>query len=391
MVQRLLVIVLALLLGVQVVRNAAVEALARGSPDTAAHFWSDHPAVELVKGMTQIGVAARERRPVPGDAFGSIYHAAGKAPLAPEPFLVRGVQAQLAGKTPLAIQSFVAAERRDPRSLPAHYFLADAYFKGADSRHGLQEVGVLARLSPNGPASVAPYLAAYARDRSTWPYLRDLFRSSPQIEDTALTALAADARNADAIMALSVHRDGVAKTNWLPALLKSLVTAGDYGRARAIWAQTSGVAPPSRASIFDAGFSQPTPPAPFNWTLISSGVGLSERQPGGRLHVIYYGAQDGLLASQLLALPPGQYQISMKVGGNLAQSRALTWSIRCDKAQAPISAMPVDVLATRPWAFAVPASCNAQWLELSGVSSDIAHQSEITIANLKLASGQPHA
>lgn len=391
MVQRLLVVLVALLLGVQVVRNAAVEALADGSPNAAARFWSSHPAVEIAQGMTQIGKAARERRPVPGEAFGAIYDAAAKAPLSAEPFLVRGVQAQLAGKTAVAIQAFVAAELRDPRSLPAHYFLADAYFKAADSRHGLEEVGVLARLSPNGTASVAPYLAAYARDRSTWPYLRDLFRSNPQIEDAALTALAADPRNAAAIMALNVRRSGAASSDWLPALLNSLVAAGDYTRARAIWAQTSGIAAPPSSAIFDTGFANAAPPAPFNWTLISSGVGLSERQPGGRLHVIYYGGQDGFLARQLLVLPPGQYQLSMTVGGNLAQGRPLTWSIRCDKAQAPFSATPVDVISAHPWNFTVPAGCNAQWLELSGVSSDIAHQSEITIANVKLTSGGPHA
>ena len=384
MARRLLVVLLALLVGAQVVRNAAVAALSDDSPDTAAQFWPSHPVVELTQGMTQIGKAAREKQPVPGDAFGSIYDAAVKAPLAPEPFLVRGVQAQLANKTALAIDAFAAAEKRDPRSLPAHYFLADTFFRSANSARGLREVGVLARLSPNGAASVAPYLAAYAKDRSTWPHLRELFRSSPEIEDTALRALAVDPANVDAIMALTDRSRDATKSDWLPGLLNSLVAAGDYDKARVIWAQASKIATPPSVALYDAGFSQTKAPPPFNWTLVSSTVGLAERQSGGRLHIIYYGQEDGLLARQLLVLPPGQYQLSMAVSGDLPRSRALTWSIRCDKAEAPIAAVPVDVASTHPWNFNVPAGCKAQWLELSGVSSDIAQQSEVTIANLKL-------
>jgi hypothetical protein len=300
------------------------------------------------------------------------------------------VQAQLSGQTALAIQAFMAAEWRDPRSLPAHYFLADAFFRSGNSARGLQEVGALARLAPNGVVTVAPYIAAYARDRSTWPQLRELFRSNRDLENAALTALAADSANADAVMALVDPQLRATDTSWLPALLNSLINAGQYAKARAIWSSVAHVPVARGSAIYDAGFADAKSPPPFNWTLMSSTVGLAERESGGRLHAIYYGQEDGLLARQLLVLPSGRYQMTMAVAGNLAQGRALTWSVRCDRAQTPFAAIPLDVAASRPWTFTVPAGCAAQWLELSGVSSDVAHQSDIVITRLNLVAERPN-
>jgi len=45
----------------------------------------------------------------------------------------------------------------------------------------------------------------------------------------------------------------------------------------------------------------------------------------------------------------------------------------------------VDAAASRGLEFQVPAGCQAQWLELSGRSGDIAQQSDVTITDLKLS------
>ena len=389
MARRLLVIVLALLVATQVIRNSAVAALVDRNPDAAARVWPGHPAAEISLGMTAIGRAARQQQPVPPSIFAMMDDAARKAPLAPEPFLVRGVQAQLSGNIPLAIDAFAAAEHRDPRSLPAHYFLADALFRWGDSRRGLSEIGILARLAPGGVASVAPYVATYAKDRGTWPQLRELFASEPELEETALAALAADASNADTVLALADRRHPDANASWLPTLLNSLVATRQYQRAREIWgsvAQVQGAG----SRLYDGDFVEAKAPGPFNWVLMSSTVGLAERVPRGGLHVIFYGRDDGLLARQLLVLPPGTYRLSMAVAGSAADTHALTWSLRCDGAQAPLSAIPLDIAGSRAWSFSIPSGCGAEWLELSGVSTDVAHQSEATIRNLKLSSERPH-
>ncbi len=381
-------LIAALLLSAQVVREAAVKELAVRSPTQAAQVWSGHPAVEIALAMAEISKAARSRSPVPPAAFAMMDDTASKAPLAPEPFLVQGVQDELRGDGRAAQRAFEAAQWRDPRSLPAAYFLADRYFQIGDVHRGLSEVAALARLSPNGSLVVAPYLAAYAKEPRNWPALKAMFRANPQIAEPALLALAANPDTAPAVLALADPREKAADAHWLAPLLNSLIAAGKYEEARAVWERMTAVKAPGL--VYDGAFRDRNSPPPFNWSLTSSTVGVAERQ-AGRLHVIFYGQEDGILASELLLLGPGQYHLSMQLLGDQARAHSLTWSIWCDKSEAPIASVNLDIAADRGLSFAIPQNCPAQWLRLSGLSSDIAQQVDVMVASLKLDGAGPSA
>jgi hypothetical protein len=382
-VRAVVAIAAALLIAVQVVRNAAVNAFAEARPALAAKAWSDHPATEISLAMTQIARSSRARRPVPQWAFAMTSEAAAKAPLAPQPFLVRGVQAEVAGDAAIAQRAFEAAQWRDPRSLPAAFFLADRYFRSGDVSRGLREVAALARLSPEGGAATIPYLAQYATNASNWPALRDLFAANPQLARPVLVTLASDIKTVPAVLALADPR-AAANQQWLGAAVDTLVRAGDYTGARAIWARMATANSPGEL-LHDADFRDNSSPPPFNWQLTSSTVGLAERQRGGRLHVLFYGDEDGTLASQLLLLPPGRYRLSQRLAGDPARAHALTWALWCDKATEPLVSVTLDVAAARGWEFQVPAGCQAQWLKLSGVSTDMPQQVDVSITGLTLA------
>jgi hypothetical protein len=383
-VRRLIIVVVALLLAAQVVRNAAAEALSTLHPATAAKLWATHPSVEMSLALAEIGSAARERKPINARIFAMIDDAAAKAPLSPEPFLVRGVQAQTSGNGDAAKQAFIAAQWRDPRSLPAAYFLADYYFHTGHALEGLEQTTLLARLSPGGATAVAPFVAAYAQNRANWPQMRALFAKQEGLEDQVLVVLARNPGNAEAILAVADAQHRKPDSPWLGVLLQSLVADGDYARARAIWSSIGG----GRADgqlLYDASFSSPAAPPPFNWLLTTSTVGLAERQTGNRLHVIFYGNEDGVLASQLLLLQPGTYRLQMQVVGAPVHPESFRWSVRCDRSQEPVAMADVSQAATRGLSFQVPANCPAQWLELSGRSGDVAQQSEVTITRLSLS------
>jgi hypothetical protein len=334
--------------------------------------------------LAEIGRAARERKPINARIFAMIDDAAAKAPLSPEPFLVRGVQAQTSGNGDAAKQAFIAAQWRDPRSLPAAYFLADYYFHTGHALEGLEQTTLLARLSPGGATAVAPFVAAYAQNRANWPQMRALFAKQEGLEDQVLVVLARNPGNAEAILAVADAQHRKPDSPWLGVLLQSLVADGDYARARAIWSSIGG----GRADgqlLYDASFSSPAAPPPFNWLLTTSTVGLAERQTGNRLHVIFYGNEDGVLASQLLLLQPGTYRLQMQVVGAPVHPESFRWSVRCDRSQEPVAMADVSQAATRGLSFQVPANCPAQWLELSGRSGDVAQQSEVTITRLSLS------
>lgn len=377
-------IVAALLIAVQVVRNAAVSALAETKPATAAKAWSGHPATEVSLAMTEIALSSRARRPAPQWAFASMFDAAAKEPLAPEPFLVRGVQASLAGNSASAQRAFEQAQWRNPRSLPAAYFLADSYFRSGNVSDGVREIAALARLSPDGGTAAVPYLAQYANSRDNWPALRSLFRSNPQLAHPVLIALGSDMRTVPAALALAdPHETG--SQPWLVAVVDTLIKAGDYPAARSAWGRMAGSEARAGELIHDAGFGDRNSPPPFNWQLASSSVGLAERRPGGSLHVLFYGSEDGTLASQLLMLPAGSYRLSMRLAGDPARAHSLTWAIWCDKAPQPLASVTLDVAAAHAWQFQVPANCQAQWLKLSGVSTDMSQQVDVSISGLTLS------
>jgi hypothetical protein len=207
-----------------------------------------------------------------------------------------------------------------------------------------------------------------------------LFRSDPALEDATLSALSADSGNAGLVLTLGNVRNRTPGATWPDRLVASLVTAQQYGKARSLWAQIAGSG--SVSGIFDPAFADTKAPPPFNWVLTSSTVGLAERRNG--LHVIFYGQEDGPLATQLLLLAPGAYRLAMPVTGDKDHARSLVWSLTCVNSNTPIGRIPLDEAAARAWAFTVPAGCAAQRLELSGVSSDMPQQVDVTIARLQL-------
>jgi hypothetical protein len=378
------VIVAALLGGVQVVRNAAVAQYAETKPKTAARIWPTHPTSELWLGLTQIGQTARQRASVTPATFDLFRDAAKKAPLSPEPYLVRGVQVQLAGNYSLAQRAFLAAKSRDGRSIPARYFLAEQYFRTGDASRGLREIAILARMVPNGVTNLAPFVAAYAKNSRTQPQLKSLFRSDPNLEQTALATLAVDPHNTDLILALATP--SATPPQWSGILLQTLVAAGQYADAYRVWTKVAHISPAEEGPIFNADFGVNNAPPPFNWTLSSSTLGLAEAQSGGRLHVVYYGQEDGVLATQLLLLKPGRHRLAMRLAGDVAHAAPLSWNLECvgSKAQLLSLLLSDPKRAAAGVSFEVPAKCAAQSLTLAVSAPEIPQQADVTVSGLRL-------
>lgn len=321
-------------------------------------------------------------RPVAKPIVDRMLWVSAKAPLAPEPFLVRGVQAQLAGDQPLALRAFLAARERNPRDIAARYFLADLYLKAGQTGPGLNEISALARLVPQSLPTVAPYLAAYAKTLSAAPQVKAMIKSHPQLELALLNALAGDAANARLVSYLWSGRGGEEAKPWQGRLVNGLVGAGRFGEARLAWARFAGIAA-EQDRLFDQEFATQAPP-PFGWMLASGPSGIAEPQ-GGELHILYYGRDDLVLASQLLTLPPGRYRLSMDVKAGSLTSKSLSWAVRCLPGSNPIASIPLDRSGPLVAPVNVPASgCQAQRLELRGNAPEFPEQAEVTISRLRL-------
>ena len=382
-----IVVGLALVVAVLVVRDAFVAAYATREPARAAALWPSHPSVIFASGLDEVGRTAASGRPVDKAIVERLLVASAKAPLAPEPFLVRGVEAQVAGNEALAERAFLEARHRDSRSVAARYFLADLYLRAGQTRQGLGEISALARLVPQSLDGIAPYLAAYALSPGGAPEVKAMIRNHPELEPLLLNALAADAGNDRLAMFLWSGRNDESARGWQERLLNSLVAAGRFEQARSAWARFSSVADRQEEPL-DADFESRSLP-PFGWTLVAGPAGVAEPE-GGRLHILYYGRDDLVLANRLLMLKPGSHRLSMRVTGVSRAAKSLAWTIRCLPSTKELAAVVLaegsrGVLAAD---FVVPpAGCAAQRLELIGTAPELPEQADITIADLRLERG----
>lgn len=378
-------VILALFLSVLVVRNAFIDAYGVQEPSRAAAVWPDHPSVVLALGLAEVGSSAAAGRPISPTTVRRMLATAARAPLAPEPFLVRGVEAQVAGDASLALRAFIEARRRDPRSIPARYFLAGHYLQNGDTQRGLAEISALTQLVPQSLGGVAPQLAAFARISGGAAQVKMLLREQPQLEPSLLDVLAANPDDAPLALSLWSGRTGDQDRPWQQRLVNGLVAAGRYREARAAWSRFDGGSKPGNG-LADPRF-EGHDLAPFGWTLESGAAGVAEPQGGGQLHILYYGRDDLVLASQLLLLRPGSYRLAMRVNGAPPAARNLSWLVRCkpdlrEIASIGLASAKGGVLAAD---FSVPAQgCEAQQLDLLGAAPELPEQVDLTIADLRL-------
>ena len=373
----------ALLAGFFVVRVAFVEAFAAKDPATAAAVWAGHPAALLESGLAQVGDMAAAGRPVDQSLVDRLISASAKAPLAPEPFLVRGVDAQVSGNRAVALQSYLAARERNPRAVAPRYFLADLYLKAGRTEPGLAEISALARLVPQSLPNVAKYLAAYARTPGAAPQVKKMLETHPQLELALLNELAGDAASARLILYLWSGRGGEEARPWQGRLLEQLVATGRFNEARTAWARFTNISAEQDA-LFDAEFAAQALP-PFGWMLASGASGIAEPQGGGRLHLVYYGRDDLILASQLMTLPPGRYRLSMNVSASSPAAKSLSATIRCLPSTSPLASLPLHRRGAVTASFNVAdRGCPAQRLEISGDAPEFPEQAELTVGRLRL-------
>jgi hypothetical protein len=380
------VLAVSLILAFLVVRLALFQFYAGKDPARIARIWPGHPLVILESGLAEIGDRAAAGQPVDRALVHRLLAASARAPLAPEPFLVRGVEAQLAGDQRMAQQAFLAARERSPRNIASRYFLADHYLKASQTGPGLTEISVLARLVPESLPSMAPFLASFAQSPGAAPKVKGVLRGHPQLEPVLLNSLSTDAANTDLILSLWSGRGGEEARIWQNNLLAQLVESGRYDLARQTWARFTGIAV-EPGKLFDPEFGRQAMP-PFGWNFASGPAGVAESEGNGRLHILFYGRDNAVLASQLLTLKPGRYGMSMKVDTSGSPSKSLQWTVSCLPAASQIAAMSLDRAGSISGSFTVPPDCRAQRLELRGTSPEFPEQSDVTISQFSLEAGQ---
>ena len=369
-------------LGFLILRDATVRSsLQDGETVRAATVWSGNPAAAIALGMASIGDAARHGRQVNENLTRPVIEAVRVAPLATEPFLVRGVELQNARNYDAAERLFRAAADRDPRDPAPHLLLSAQYGKIGKIGLSLTEMGKAIRLVPGSAGQIAPQVAAAVTKAGGEAMIRSLVVESPGLRDDITLALAANPANLNFILSLVGPN---ASTEWKPVMMQSLMAAGLYARAYALWAQLNHLPLYPRPLLIDPNVKGTLPP-PFGWTLLAGSDGLAESTNGGGVHLVSFGRRAVALASEILLLPPGQFSLSFHWHATEGTASGFSWQVSCLPSGRNIAMLSFgSPNSSLPSNFSIPADCTAQRLSLVSAVADVPETVDLTVRAIQL-------
>ncbi|HEU4635700.1 MAG TPA: hypothetical protein VFS41_05935 [Edaphobacter sp.] len=362
------------------VRTAIVAGEAHRNLPLASAISPADPEVLRAAIMQGVTGAASSGTPIDTATAEQVHLLSRKAPLSPVPFSVEGAIALREGRALDAERLLLEARRRDPRDRGVRFLLADLFLRQGKVVAGLQELGALATLSPGVAQSIAEVLASYSRTPGAIPKLRQALQRHPEIEQALLSKLAEDAANVNLVLSLAtpshVQNDVL---DWQRKLLYSLVNSGQFARAQDLWHTFSGR---TEAPLGDFSDSKVT--SPFTWSLLTSADGTARAIDGG-LEVQFFGRADVALASRLLLLHPGEYDLRFRATSS-DDATLLHWRVTC----LPSGRALLDVAVAEPSdgtsssRFTVPLGCAAQRITLQGLAAVYPSETDVTIAGLEV-------
>lgn len=173
-------------------------------------------------------------------------------------------------------------------------------------------------------------------------------------------------------------------------LVADLTRQHRYDEAFLVWnlMRTDGAS--GSSFPFDGGFAGLNAPVPFNWSLDKR---HAEMLPEGGLYVSYSGTGGPRIASQLLPLTPGTYQLLVEQEGEIpATAGDLVWSVHCVGTNRSVLELSLAGLSgadrIEP-VFTVPGGdCDYQVLSLSGKPGEYPSPIRITLNSVQIANAE---
>ena len=370
-VQRIAIVLAALLLVLVAVQSAAVRLVRIGAlPTLLVTLFDDARTVLLRSGIAEPMLTTRERLPATTLATARVAHHAD--PLDPLPFVVAGLTERDGAR---ALALFEQSVRRDPRLSAGRLHLIRAALQNGRFDQGIAMLAQTVSLRPDQAPTLIPALL--------------LARAAPEGDAIVMRAMRRDALLRDkAAIYLASAPD---PDRLLPRLaafglspgarvtvIAQLARSNRFTDAYRLW---RGTEPGAGAEPFDPELRGIKASAPFGWTLASdSNLNAYFGDDAGHLTAEMFGQVRTTVVTQLVLLPPGRYQL---IAAAQSLSPPLTggafdWSIACAGTNTGV----VSDLATlrfpaasdgpqqRATTVVVPPACPAQTLTLTGAPGD---------------------
>lgn len=353
----------------------AANKLRGGAPATALRFAPYDARAKAELAQAQI-VELAQRPGDPSAAEALLRESVTRDPTNAAAWRSLGLVAQFRRDTSKTVGLFHFAERLSRRDLPTQLWLIEERVAANDIRGALRHYDIALRTSSGASQLLLPILVSATAENSIVEPLAELMATNPPWGGDLLARLAESAPSSEH---LAAFMEKLARSRRLPqslyisAMINRLIEARDFQNA---WRIQRLIRPPGPAERFvrNGQFDILEPASGFDWlfenddTLGAEPIMLDGAGQGASLQV--HGDRPGIVARQLLLLPPGQYRVAAAAGPVDGTAPAsIYWSVACaDAGQTQATeGQPATVHgpSTLQLAFHVPAShCTAQWLSI---------------------------
>ncbi|HEU4962038.1 MAG TPA: hypothetical protein VFT56_16740 [Sphingomonas sp.] len=388
------ILALALVLAAKVTLDGLATRFETRDPLLAAEFAPDNAEIAVAAAAKRAGANSGTRDPRVRRLVSS---ALARGVAEPPAIEFRALEAGADGDIRREAALFRLSDAISRRSLPTRLWLIQDAVQRGDVAGALGNFDIALRTSTDAPATLFPILAYATADPTLSVPLARLF-DRPSDWRALFFHFAIDADAAPGLArVVPLMRDSAwIKRNGIDdSLIGRLVADGDFAAARRIYRLYHHDRRPG-ALIRDGDFADAGAVFPFGWQFVQKGeIGAERSLIGGRPMLAFQALSggDGVVASQLLMLPPGRYRLSIRTGATSTDADAPPyWTITCaDGRGQQIALLDMSVVKDGivSASFAVPDVCAAQWLAMALRGSDNPGGQAGAVAAVAVASAAP--
>lgn len=274
-----------------------------------------------------------------------------------------------------AAAMFGFSGRLTRRDLPTQLYQIEERVRANDIAGALRSYDIALRTNDESHPVLFPVLVAATGNDGIVEPLGRLLNTRPPWRRAFLEQLVAGPPDAGRFLQLAGIISGTMNDDekgLVAQAMRQMVDRRQYQAAAGVYRLLARV--PAAELVRNGAFDRPNAYPPFDW-LLQGGADLGAEQlpadggADGRLRIYGASGGGGLVARQLLLLPPGRYQVSGQISpGDDARPAPLTWAVQCANEQATPLLRQELAPASRPFrpsvAFSVPAGgCPAQWFD----------------------------
>ncbi|MFS0738518.1 hypothetical protein ABC347_15845 [Sphingomonas sp. 1P06PA] len=306
------------------------------------------------------------------------------APVLARPFMVAALAADRQGETRRATELMQTAVTRDPRSVPARFWLLRRQVIAGNFAAALGEIDALIRLRPTQVRALAALAVPMLIDPAGRGAVVDRMAANPGWRGVFLDLAQRDSSDRASFIAfmraLAATPGVEIDDTTLGTVLVGMTGRGEYVQAHALYERLRPQRSGERGNqVYDGDFQRRPGPAPFNWSFASTASAIAQIEPqprgGPALVARTFGREPAVVATQMLALPAGGWRLSARMGSDDGPAAdRFRWRLSCLPADREIARLgnPEELREPRTVStvFAVPPGCPAQTLSLLAEAGD---------------------